>query len=391
MNTETEDRRFAVLFVDDEEKARKYFSRAFGEEFEILTAESVTEARQILERRGHRIALVMTDQRMPEQNGVELLRTVRDGQPQIVRLLTTAYSDLGDAIDAVNRGEVFRYITKPWNIDALRAELRQAMGFFHLRRERDLLVREKLNVWQRMVQVNRVRDLIVMAGSFAHLRNAVPAIAAYLRQDVVNGRLGQLAPMDQRQLDLWSLVQREVDRMLGVARDVLECTYLPGVAEPFPDRLQMGELLLSAAVEAGSQELRTPLIDIAADVPAIRGKAALLGRLVDGLARQVAGSDGKVEVTAQACDDPSPDSVRLVFAGTGRRSATDTLDTTDQLDLMCAFLIAYHHGGHVELQRVEPSGERVIVCLPTDPATTRAPELDAHWLEDILALFEPSD
>ena len=179
MQSET-DGHYAVLFVDDEEKTRKYFDRAFSREFRIFTASGVATARELLEQHADEIGVLISDQRMPEEKGVVLLRHARERYPHIVRILTTAYSDLDDAIESVNTGVILRYITKPWDLKLLGSELRHAMRYFHLQRERDQLMQEKLSVQQRLIEVNRARDLIVMAGSFDQIRNPLQAIRSFL-------------------------------------------------------------------------------------------------------------------------------------------------------------------------------------------------------------------
>ena len=155
---------FAILYVDDEEQALKYFTKAFAKQFRTLTASSVKQAQDILGQDA-RIGVVFTDQRMPGKTGVDLLRFVREKHPAVIRILTTAYADLQDAIAAVNSGEIFRYVTKPWNLETLQQELILAMRFFKMQRERDLLIEQKLGVYQQLTSVNRARDLVVMASS----------------------------------------------------------------------------------------------------------------------------------------------------------------------------------------------------------------------------------
>lgn len=156
-----------VLYVDDEARSLKYFQRAFGRDFPVLTADSVAAAQVILEAQGERIGVLITDQRMPEQTGVQLLDWVKERYPQIVRLLTTAYADLDDAAAAVNRGEIHRYILKPWDLDALRNELCDAVDLHRRkRREQDLL------------QARR-RDMMALASHIAHeLSTPLAAIRA---------------------------------------------------------------------------------------------------------------------------------------------------------------------------------------------------------------------
>jgi two-component system probable response regulator PhcQ len=109
-------KKFAVLYVDDEEMSLKYFTRAFQNQFQILTAASANEGYRILEKQCDKIALIMTDQRMPGEQGVQFLGRARQLHPQAIRILTTAYSDVEVAIDAVNSGAIYKYISKPWKL-----------------------------------------------------------------------------------------------------------------------------------------------------------------------------------------------------------------------------------------------------------------------------------
>ena len=108
-------KKYAVLYVDDEEMSLVNFSRAFRDQFRILTAASAQEGLQLLERHADEIGLLMTDQRMPGEKGVWLLERARKLRPRMIRLLVTAYSDMDAAIAAVNSGAIYRYISKPWD------------------------------------------------------------------------------------------------------------------------------------------------------------------------------------------------------------------------------------------------------------------------------------
>ncbi len=130
----------AILYVDDEPQSIKYFSRALQHDFPILSATSATAAEAVLENDGDRVGVLISDQRMPVRSGVQLLARSKERYPHIVRVLTTAYSDQQAAVDAVNRGEIYRYILKPWDIKVLRSELRGAMELYlRRRREQELL------------------------------------------------------------------------------------------------------------------------------------------------------------------------------------------------------------------------------------------------------------
>jgi signal transduction histidine kinase len=122
---EDSNREFPILYVDDEPQNLTTLRYVLGEEFTLLTARSGAEAVQLMEREN--IAVLMCDQRMPGMTGVEVCKRVREMRPEVVRIIVTAYADLQAAVDAINEGQVARYVTKPWRnqelIDLLRASI----------------------------------------------------------------------------------------------------------------------------------------------------------------------------------------------------------------------------------------------------------------------------
>ena len=119
-----------ILFVDDEPQACKWFARAFGGEFTILTAPGVDEALTLLRERAGEVAVVVTDFRMPRRDGLDLLRAVQREFRHLVRLLATAHADKDVAIAAVNEGKVLRILEKPLDEDATNEALREALALY---------------------------------------------------------------------------------------------------------------------------------------------------------------------------------------------------------------------------------------------------------------------
>jgi two-component system probable response regulator PhcQ len=146
----------AIIFVDDEATAVKYFQRAIGSLAPVLTGGSVEEGKALLDAHGDTVGVLVSDQRMPGEFGNELLRYASEHYPHVVRILTTAYSEIDQTVAAVNLGHIHRYIKKPWDITALRLELKQALELAELRKERDQLVREKLGVLQKQTLATRI-------------------------------------------------------------------------------------------------------------------------------------------------------------------------------------------------------------------------------------------
>jgi DNA-binding NtrC family response regulator len=113
-----------ILVVDDEPEILFSLRALLRREFEVYTAGSGAEALQVLQQ--HPVHVVMTDQRMPHMTGVELLSRLQGEHPQAVRIVFTGYADIKAVIDAINQGRIFRYLTKPWEVEELLAVLRQA-------------------------------------------------------------------------------------------------------------------------------------------------------------------------------------------------------------------------------------------------------------------------
>ena len=149
----------AILYVDDEEKSLKYFTRAFGDKFKVLSAANASDGYRLLEQHRDEIALLITDQRMPGEKGVEFLQRARQLHPAAIRILTTAYSDFDVIIDAVNSAAISKCVTKPWDIPQLEMILKEACERFAEQREHDLLLEATSSVQQETTATDRGTQL----------------------------------------------------------------------------------------------------------------------------------------------------------------------------------------------------------------------------------------
>ncbi len=141
MNSET---KISVLYVDDEMNNLISFRAAFRGEIKVHIANSAAEGLDILER--ERIHIIITDQRMPEITGVEFLEQVISKFPAPIRILLTGYADMQAVIDAINKGRIYYYLTKPWNEEQLRATMMNAYEIYRLREENESLIQELARV-----------------------------------------------------------------------------------------------------------------------------------------------------------------------------------------------------------------------------------------------------
>lgn len=115
-----------VLFVDDEQRILTSMKMLFRREYQVFTCNSGAEALDLLKQQ--KVDVIVSDQRMPKMTGIELLRGVRDIQPQAIRLLLTGYADLNAIIGSINEGEIFRFVSKPWSNEDLKATLAKAVA-----------------------------------------------------------------------------------------------------------------------------------------------------------------------------------------------------------------------------------------------------------------------
>ena len=133
------DDKIRILYIDDEEHNLNAFKASFRRMYDIFTAISPQEGKRILEEND--IEIIITDQRMPLMTGVEFLESIIEEYPDPMRILLTGYTDIQAHIDAVNKGQIYRYMTKPWNEEELKMFVRQAYEVFSLRKENKVLTK----------------------------------------------------------------------------------------------------------------------------------------------------------------------------------------------------------------------------------------------------------
>lgn len=195
---------YPILYVDDEWTNRTVFEQNFNDEFSIVTVGSGAEALDVLKKRP--VACLVTDQRMPEMSGNELLERAKELHPQTIRVVLTAYSDLDPILKAVNDGLVARYVVKPWVKEDLLKILSWAVEVYSLGQESS-------DVQLRLLKSERLITLGSMAGSVLHeIRNLLSP--AKNNSVYING-IARHAP------ELKTLLERHGGEMSVEARDQL--------------------------------------------------------------------------------------------------------------------------------------------------------------------------
>ncbi|MDQ3667191.1 MAG: response regulator [Acidobacteriota bacterium] len=142
---------YKVLIVDDELPNLRLLERLFRRDYNCLTASSGAEAIKLLEQ--HDVAIVITDQRMPEMTGIELLRQTADLRPHMVRILLTGYMDVEALVEALNSGLVSTYLSKPWNNEDLKRRVVGAIEHYERNKNRHTLELANGRLTERLKQM----------------------------------------------------------------------------------------------------------------------------------------------------------------------------------------------------------------------------------------------
>jgi len=148
-----------ILYIDDEKDNLTVFQSAFRRDYKVHLAASGKEGLQIMKKED--IHLVITDQRMPEMTGIEFLEKIMPDYPDCIRMILTGFSDVEAIIQAINKGRVYRYITKPWNRDELKVTMDRALEAYNLKQQNINLIEELKEANQNLEQkvIERTRQI----------------------------------------------------------------------------------------------------------------------------------------------------------------------------------------------------------------------------------------
>ncbi|MGV3663692.1 MAG: hybrid sensor histidine kinase/response regulator [Prosthecobacter sp.] len=396
-------KRYAVLYVDDEEKALKYFEKSFSDEFRILTASSAAEGLKLIEQHGDDIGVLLSDQRMPGEKGVQLLERVRQSRPRLVRMMVTAYADYDATVDAVNLGNIFRYVSKPIHMEDMRNTLHRAMEFYILQQEHHDLLREKLSVLQNMLVTDRVLGLgIVAAGLGQNLRQPLRAVHAFL--DLTPGRLGQSSfDLDRlRDASFWRDFHGHVVKQAGSIATLLGDLQngQAGTAGSTVDAATIKAVLASHKDAFTTKGIE--LVDnVDSALPAIQTDAAAVIKMLELLLQTegaLLSSGAKVTLSAEGIKDGADaGSLRLTLTDSASglpaatlRSVLDPFATqedaqaTPGLSLLGACFLASHLGGSIRAPR-GAQNTRLDITLPaTAPAPQSTTDGSREFITNVL-------
>ena len=400
-------KKYAILYVDDEEMSLKYFSRAFSDQFRIFTAPSAQEGLKILEAHSDDIGLLMTDQRMPGETGVWLLERARQLRPRMIRVLATAYADMDAAIAAVNTGAIYKYVTKPWDPGQLEQTLKRGLEFFVVQRERDQLLLEKMSVLHNMMIADHIVSLgLLAAGLSHHIRNSLVAVKTFL--DLAPAKMVEekMSLEGMRNPDFWKEyyqnVQGQIEKINNLLKDLWTASEKPSFE--FSTRVKLREVV-NASIEQLKKDLAAKKITVENNIPdslpEMNVDKAKFYRLFDLMLKDEIASlptGCKVAFSAQAFNGSGPtqtvqiqitdngpglppEALRLVFDPFVVRSDSPA---EYGIHLMACFFIVHHHGGRIEARSDARNGTVFTIRMPVNPNSVPPVQNEQDFLQKVI-------
>lgn len=216
----------SVLYVDDEQNNLTSFRAAFRRDLRVYTANNAVEALKQL-RKYPEIKVIISDQRMPDITGVEFFEKIRKIFPNKVRIILTAYSDITAVMDAINKGQVYRFIDKPWDYDKVRISVKDGMELYDTRKK----LADKSESLQRAYN-----ELDKFVYSVSHdLRSPLMSILGI-------SNLAELDVQDPKSLEYFKSIKGMVDKLDGYIHQIID-HYKGSHGSEFNDKVDFENLI----------------------------------------------------------------------------------------------------------------------------------------------------
>jgi signal transduction histidine kinase len=336
---------------------------------------------------------VLSDQRMPDMSGTQFLAQVRANYPDTVRMLLTAYSDLESVVDAINLGNVSRYLTKPYDEREVQMAFRDGIERYVLVKERDQLQAEKFETLKRVARANRLSAVGTLAAGLAHeINNPLVPISTFL----------QMLPTKRQETfedseywgRLYQVTVKEVERIRGLIRQLLTYAKFTGEAAAIFEAVDLNAVLEQMAVLLSAQA-RTKGVSIAVKADSSlervhldqeRMKQVCMNLMLNAI--QAMPSGGTLTVSTRATTVRSTPHVELRVTDTGVGISEENLDrlftpffTTkghegSGLGLLTCHHVVDEHRGTILVESVVGQGTTFVVSLPLDPRTAERRHAD---------------
>lgn len=351
-----------VLYVDDLQTNLILFQATFEHDYHIILAESAAKAMEIMKEQ--EIQVLVTDQRMPDMTGTELLQIVSREYPDVRRFLLTAFTDFETVVEAVNKGHIHGYINKPLQAEEVRLSINNSLEMYYLRKRNNEMVIELENANLELMGLDGMKSEIIKVIS-QEIRNPLNRIMGtlHLLKDKMEG---------QELAGVINILDSSVSRLEEFSSMTEQISILKSPGHT----LDMQELNLKQVIEYGMIEVSEDLkekeigLDLQNHTPdmCIKGESDLLVSCLVNILRNAMNHTGKGEtitiitsksdneVICEVIDQGENYSEKLLEDLTSQLTATDhKLNLNLGIDLALSQLIMEAHGGNILFERANGS------------------------------------
>ncbi len=374
---------FGILYVDDEVKSLKYFEAIFEDVAPIYTAQTPAEGFRLFSEHHEQIGLVLSDKKMPDESGIELLTRIRDVDPRPLRILVTAFSDLGLAVDAFNDGLLYSYFSKPWDPEDLEHRLVKAMRHFCLEKEKEKILGEKTEVIEELLMADKVASIgILSTGLNHHVRNALTVFRTFydMLPMQLEEELGGKPKDEAFWTEFYDEVGGQIHRITSMLSSLSDGSDL--ALHPDSEEFCMKGVVESAAeMVLGDSEEYTTKICVTNDLPLVKGDPHRINQMIRIVlleATKAMGEAGEVEVHLATREEdcgvvltvldsgeliPEEDLKHLFEPFYVRAQRPEDLGS----NFLACYLTAFSHGGTIRAYRSNDQRNAIEITLPLVP------------------------
>ncbi|MCB0378915.1 MAG: hybrid sensor histidine kinase/response regulator [Bdellovibrionales bacterium] len=211
-----------ILCIDDEVHNLEALERLLRKDYEVVIADS--GAKGVDELKKHHFSLIISDQKMPEMTGVEFFMKALALQPQAIRILLTGYTDLESVIEAINKGQIYRYITKPWDPQELQSIVNQAIEIYQMRQTIEKQNFELKEANRELQSLDRLKTEFMLLVNH-ELKTPLTAIFSFVQL------LSEESLNEEQKLYLGK-IEKNTKRLQDLINDTLLITRLQSKSEP---------------------------------------------------------------------------------------------------------------------------------------------------------------
>lgn len=318
----TETKETSLVILDDEANILSACTRLFrNEAFGVFTTTDHQEALGVIETQN--IKVVLSDQRMPGVSGVEFLRQVKEKKPAVIRILFTGYTDIQTAEEAINKGEVYRFINKPWQDEEMRIILRDAMRHYDLIEENRRLFEltqkqnQELQVANAQLKILIEKEKAFSSTTSHELRTPLASIkmAVDLIAQLTAGQL------DEEAANYLGVAKRGVDRLSRLINDILSLSKLESGAEILrTEPKQINDIIREAAETqklVAEQKGLYLKAELAPDLPPVMLNADKITQVLTNLLNNAIKFTKQGGVTVTSCMGREAGSIEVCVRDTG--------------------------------------------------------------------------